>query len=83
MKRDFDWAIMIINLQKKGITQAEIARITDFPIETISSVKQERRDPPKAWNSAISFLDLYIKHCGIHVPRIGDYYNEDEISITQ
>ena len=80
--RNFDWEVMIINLQKKGITQAEIARITDFPIETISSVKQERRDPPKAWNSAISFLDLYIKHFGSQVPRIGDYY-EDEISTTE
>ena len=74
--RDFDWVIMILKLEQQGLTQAEIARRTGISAGTLSPIKTELKEAPKGWNDAINLLDLYIKHFGNHVPRIGDYYDE-------
>ncbi len=82
MKRDFDWAIMIIKLEQEGLSQIEISRLTGVSTGTLSPIKTESKDAPKSWNDAINLLDLYIKYFGSNVPRIGDYY-EDEISTAE
>ena len=81
MDRDLDWPVIIMKLGKNGINQAEICRRTGIAAGTLSTVKQETKNPPAGWNEAINLLDLYIKAVGTQVPRIGEYY-EDEISIT-
>jgi transcriptional regulator len=74
--REFDWAIMILKLQKEGLSQTEISRRTGISTEILSPIKTELKKAPKGWTDAINLLDFYIKIMGNNVPRIGDHYEE-------
>lgn len=74
MLRDFDWPIMLEKLQDKGLSLAEIGRITGIAASTICSVKSEIKNAPAGWNEAIYLLDLYLKKTNEDVPRVGDHY---------
>ena len=77
MVRDLDFALMIKVLYAKGCGLSEIARQTDTAIGTLSSVKQETKNPPAGWLEGVALLDYWLKITGDNPPRVGDYYKID------
>ena len=73
MDRDLDWPVIIMKLGKNGINQAEICRKTGIAAGTLSTVKQETKNPPAGWNEGINLLDYWLRATGENPPRVGDH----------
>jgi hypothetical protein len=78
MHRDLDFALMIKVLYARGCSLSEIARQTDTAIGTLSSVKQETKNPPAGWHEGIAMLDYWLKITGENPPRVGDHIDTGE-----
>lgn len=83
MVRDLDFALMIKVLYAKGCGLSEIARQTDTAIGTLSSVKQETKNPPAGWLEGVALLDYWLKITGDNPPRVGDHYEIDGEQIDE
>ena len=75
MERDIDFALMLQVLHVRGFSLADIARKTNTSMSTLSTVKQESKNPPAGWLEAINLLDYWLKATGENPPRVGDYIN--------
>jgi len=75
--KDLDFALMIKVLYAKGCGLSEIARQTDTAIGTLSSVKQETKNPPAGWYEGINILDYWLRATGENPPRVGDHIDID------
>ncbi len=92
MARDVDYALLLQVLYSKGYSLASLSRLTGAAVSTLSNVKQELKNAPESWHDGwegLSMQEYYRKATGEAPPRIGDYIElgeyceENEISITQ
>ena len=74
MKRPIDWPAVIDQLLQADITQQTISTQTGISARYLADVRREVTTPRKEWNEALELLDLYVKHIGLPVPFVGDYY---------
>jgi transcriptional regulator with XRE-family HTH domain len=82
MDRDIDFALMLQVLHVRGFSLADIARKTGTSMSTLSTVKQESKNPPAGWLEAINILDYWLKATGENPPRVGDHIGVDDENDT-
>jgi hypothetical protein len=68
---------MIHQLTESGMSQQEIASHTGLQPSTICCVLKEQMAAPKAWDSGLLLLDLYLKKMAMPPPRVVDGYQYD------
>ena len=83
MDRDIDFALMLQVLHVRGFSLADIARKTGAAMSTLSTVKQESKNPPVGWLEAINLLDYWLKATGENPPRVGDHISVEVCDKTK
>lgn len=78
MGKQYDWALMLKVLYAQGHTLSNISRVTGASVNTLSTVKQETKNPPASWHEAVELLDYWLKHTGEIPPKVGDHIDTGE-----
>lgn len=71
---DINWASMVKNLQRAGMTLPAIAKETGFTLVELGEMEREEYFPP--YLSIIKLLDLHLMQCPTEHRRVGITYAE-------